>query len=121
MISLSETATAAPPLSRIPRRIRKSARAFGTRSPWAWVVVGMCLGKREGQTAIITEAGERVEKRVRTERERASAFGSCVLRSAPTMTAGCHGRAGGTRQSRRWHTLPPSVSATWLWRKIDGQ
>jgi len=32
--------------------------------------VGMDLGKRESQIAIITEAGELVEKRVRTERER---------------------------------------------------
>jgi hypothetical protein len=32
--------------------------------------VGMDLGRRESQIAIITEAGELVEKRVRTERER---------------------------------------------------
>ena len=37
MISASETATAAPWLSRSARRIRKSARALGTRSPWARV------------------------------------------------------------------------------------
>ena len=32
--------------------------------------VGMDLGKKESQIAIITEAGELVEKRMRTERER---------------------------------------------------
>jgi hypothetical protein len=37
MISASETATAAPWLSRRARRIRKSPRALGTRSPWARV------------------------------------------------------------------------------------
>jgi transposase len=36
--------------------------------------VGMDLGKRESQIAIITEAGELVEKRVRTERERLQAL-----------------------------------------------
>ena len=37
-ISASETAIAAPWLSRRPRRIRKSPSALGTRRPWAWVV-----------------------------------------------------------------------------------
>ncbi len=32
--------------------------------------VGMDLGKKESQIAIITEAGELIEKRMRTERER---------------------------------------------------
>ena len=36
--------------------------------------VGMDLGKRESQVAIITEAGELVEKRLRTERERLRRF-----------------------------------------------
>jgi transposase len=36
--------------------------------------VGMDLGKRESQIAIITEAGELVEKRMRTERERLQRF-----------------------------------------------
>jgi transposase len=36
--------------------------------------VGMDLGKRESQIAIITEAGELVEKRLRTERERLQRF-----------------------------------------------
>ena len=36
--------------------------------------VGMDLGKRESQIAIITEAGELIEKRVRTERERLRQF-----------------------------------------------
>jgi transposase len=34
----------------------------------------MDLGKRESQTAIITEAGELIEKRMRTERERLRRF-----------------------------------------------
>lgn len=33
-------------------------------------MVGMDLGKKESQIAIITEAGELIEKRIRTERER---------------------------------------------------
>ncbi|MCG6926029.1 MAG: hypothetical protein LJF30_12035, partial [Acidobacteria bacterium] len=36
--------------------------------------VGMDLGKRESQIAIITEAGELIEKRLRTERERLRQF-----------------------------------------------
>jgi transposase len=36
--------------------------------------VGMDLGKRESQIAIITEAGELIEKRMRTERERLRQF-----------------------------------------------
>ena len=36
--------------------------------------VGMDLGKRESQIAIITEAGELSEKRMRTERERLRQF-----------------------------------------------
>jgi hypothetical protein len=34
----------------------------------------MDLGKRESQIAIITEAGELIEKRLRTERERLRQF-----------------------------------------------
>ena len=36
--------------------------------------VGMELGKRESQIAIITAAGELVEKRIRTERDRLSRY-----------------------------------------------
>ena len=36
--------------------------------------VGMDLGKKESQIAIITEAGELIEKRIRTERERLRQF-----------------------------------------------
>ena len=36
--------------------------------------IGMDLGKKESQIAIITEAGELVEKRMRTERERLRQF-----------------------------------------------
>lgn len=36
--------------------------------------VGMDLGKKESQIAIITEAGELVEKRIRTERERLTQY-----------------------------------------------
>jgi hypothetical protein len=36
--------------------------------------VGMDLGKKESQIAIITEAGELIEKRMRTERERLVAY-----------------------------------------------
>ena len=35
--------------------------------------VGMDLGKKESQVAIITEAGELIEKRIRTKRERLAA------------------------------------------------
>ena len=35
---------------------------------------GMDLGKKESQIAIITEAGELVEKRMRTERERLTQY-----------------------------------------------
>jgi hypothetical protein len=36
--------------------------------------VGMDLGKKESQIAILTEAGELIEKRMRTERERLVAY-----------------------------------------------
>ena len=36
--------------------------------------VGMDLGKKESQIAIITDAGELIEKRIRTERERLIEF-----------------------------------------------
>jgi hypothetical protein len=36
--------------------------------------VGMDLGKKESQIAIITEAGELIEKRMRTERDRLVAY-----------------------------------------------
>ena len=36
--------------------------------------VGMDLGKKESQIAILTEAGELIEKRMRTERDRLVAY-----------------------------------------------
>ena len=36
--------------------------------------VGMDLGKKESQIAILTEAGELIEKRMRTEREQLVAY-----------------------------------------------
>ena len=54
----------------------------------------MDLGKKESQIAIITEAGELVEKRMRTERERLMQYfkdrpPSRILMEASTVSEWC--------------------------------
>ena len=46
---------------------------------------GIDLGKRESQIAIITEAGELIEKRMRTERERLRQFLSDRPKATPAL------------------------------------
>ena len=58
--------------------------------------IGMDLGKKESQIAILTEAGELIEKRLRTERERLRQFFAerpkgKVLMEASTISDGWRG------------------------------